>query len=217
SMQAELQSILTAAAPSTLPAIAPAPATGLPKSYVGDGRDVILQGFHWHSHHGGWPENGVKKGWYRILQENAERIKQAGFTLVWCPPPSDSMSSDGYLPRRWNVLHTRYGGEHDLRSAISALAPVKSMADVVVNHRVGAATSGADFEDPCFADNRRAVTCDDASGAGLGNPDSGEERVTAARELDHSNPDVRTAVRHYLARLKSIGFKAWRYDLVKGF
>jgi alpha-amylase len=212
-MQAELQPIFT----GTAPAAPPAPGIMSPKSYVGDGRDVILQGFHWRSHHGGWPENGAKKCWYRIIEDNAERIKQTGFTLVWFPPPSDSTSSDGYLPRRWNVLHTRYGGEHDLRNAISALAPVKCMADVVVNHRVGAATAGADFEDPPFADNRRAVTCDDASGAGLGNPDTGEERVTAARELDHSNPDVRAAVRQYLARLRNVGFKAWRYDLVKGY
>src|SRR5271163_514935 len=190
-MQAQLQPQLMKAAP-----IAPAAPVSVPrKSFVGDGRDVILQGFHWRSHHGGWPHNGAKKRWYRIVQENAERIKQAGFTLVWFPPVSDSASADGYLPRRWNVFHTPYGGEDDLRNAIAALSPIKCMADVVVNHRVGAATAGPDFEDPSFPDNRRAVTCDDSSGAGLGNPDTGEERMTAARELDHTNPDVRLVVK----------------------
>jgi alpha-amylase len=212
-MQAELQPLTNAGNPVAAPAPAVAPRRG----YVGDGRDIVLQGFHWRSHHGGWPQNGVKKCWYRIIQENAERIKQAGVTIVWFPPPSDSMSSDGYLPRRWNVFHTPYGGEDDLRNAIAALSPLKCMADVVVNHRGGAATPGADFEDPPFPDNRRAVTCDDSSGAGLGAPDSGEERMTAARELDHTNPDVRAVVKQYLARLKGIGFKAWRYDLVKGY
>jgi alpha-amylase len=35
--------------------------------------------------------------------------------------------------------------------------------------------------------------------------------------LDHTNPDVRTAVRHYLDRLKGVGFRGWRYDMTKGF
>jgi alpha-amylase len=194
-----------------------APAVAPRRNYVGEGRDVILQGYHWRSHHGSWPSNGVKKAWYRIIEENAGRIKHAGFTIVWFPPPSDSASADGYLPRRWNCFQTPYGGEADLRKAISALAPVKCMADVVVNHRAGAHTAGADFEEPSFPDNRRAVTCDDSSGAGLGQPDTGEERMTAARELDHTNPAVRTAVKQFLDRLKGIGFKGWRYDLVKGY
>jgi alpha-amylase len=212
-MQTELQPFSTALASAAPPTSSIAPR----KSYVGDGRDILLQGFHWRSHHGGWPCNGVKKSWYRIVQENAERIKQAGFTVVWFPPPSDSFSPDGYLPRRWNVFHTPYGSEDELRNAIRALAPVKCMADVVVNHRVGVATGGPDFDEPRFPDNRRAVTCDDSSGAGLGNPDTGEERTNAGRELDHTNPDVRTAVKQYLNRLKALGFRAWRYDMVKGF
>jgi alpha-amylase len=37
------------------------------------------------------------------------------------------------------------------------------------------------------------------------------------RDLDHTNGDVRAAVKHYLHRLKAVGFRGWRYDLVKGF
>jgi alpha-amylase len=140
----------------------------------------------------------------------------AGFSWVWFPPPSDSLAPEGYIPRRWDVLHTPYGSEAELRAAIEALMPVKAMADVVLNHRVGVATSGADFQDPPFRDNRAAIVRDDESGVGTGNPDTGE-RHPAGRDLDHTNPDVRAAIKHYLHRLMAIGFKGWRYDLVKGF
>jgi alpha-amylase len=184
------------------------------RKYVGDGRDVLLQGFHWHSHRGAG--HGGHKCWYRILEENAATIKSAGFTWIWFPPPSDSLSPQGYIPRRWNVLDSAYGRESELRTAIQALHPVQALADVVINHRVGIATSGADFADPAFPDNRAAIARDDESGVGTGNPDSGERHV-AGRDLDHTNPDVRTAIKTYLRRLKSIGFQGWRYDLTKGY
>lgn len=205
-------------APWTVVPPLPAAPSAPPRSrhYVGDGRDILLQGFHWRSHHGSG-SNGHRRSWYRIIQENSHRIKMAGFTFVWFPPPSDSLSPDGYIPRRWSVLDTAYGSQYELREAVTALHPVKALADVVVNHRVGVATAGADFEDPRFPDNRAAVARDDSSGAGTGNPDSGEERMHAARELDHSNPDVRAAVKEHLRRLRTIGFAGWRYDLVKGF
>src|SRR5581483_925540 len=126
--------------------------------YCGDGRDVLLQGFHWASHLGGLAAaSGARKSWYRVLAENAAVIRSAGFTWVWFPPPSDSLAPQGYIPRRWNVLDTPYGSEAELRSAISALEPVRSLADIVLNHRVGAHTPGADFEDPPFPDNRAAI------------------------------------------------------------
>ena len=51
--------------------------------------DVMLQIFHWDS-----PEVRKSDGsprWYQIIQENVDRIKQSGFTLIWFPPPSDSV------------------------------------------------------------------------------------------------------------------------------
>src|SRR5579859_2922982 len=119
------------------------------KPYIGNGREILLQGFHWASHAGAQdPVTKKRKNWYRILHENAEAIKTAGFTWVWFPPSSDSLAPEGYIPRRWNVLDTAFGTEAELRTAIEAIAPVKALADVVVNHRVGVATSGPDFEDP---------------------------------------------------------------------
>jgi alpha-amylase len=187
------------------------------EKYVGDGRDILLQGFHWASHAGAHdPCTHGKKSWYRILEENAAAIKSAGFTWIWMPPPSDSLASQGYIPRRWYVLDTPYGSEAELRNTLRALEPVKALADVVLNHRVGVATSGADFADPAFPDNRAAITRDDESGVGTGNPDTGEH-YAAGRDLDHTNPDVRATVRTYLRGLLSLGFKGWRYDLVKGY
>jgi alpha-amylase len=187
------------------------------KPYHGDGRDVLLQGFHWGSHTGVVDDRTrTRKSWYAILGENAPAIRAAGFTWVWFPPPSDSLAPQGYIPRRWHALDTPYGTEAELHAAIRALGPVKAIADVVLNHRVGVATAGADFADPPFADNRAAIARDDESGVGTGNPDTGE-RHPAGRDLDHTNPDVRGAIKDYLRRLKAGGFKGWRYDLVKGY
>src|SRR5438128_2710375 len=93
------------------------------KKHVGDGRDVLLQGFHWDSHRGSCEKGKERKGWYRIVKENAQAIKEAGFTWVWFPPASDSLAPQGYIPRRWNVLDGAYGSEAELRAAIRALAP----------------------------------------------------------------------------------------------
>src|SRR5262245_31755369 len=170
-----------------------------PTSFVGDGHDVLLQGFHWDSWRGADRGSG-RTGWYQIVKENAQAVKEAGFTRVWLPPASDSLAPEGYIPRRWNVLDSAYGSEAELRAALSALAPVQAIADVVLNHRVGVATGGADFADPPFPDNRAAIVRDDESGVGTGNPDTGE-RYPAGRDLDHTNPDVRRTVLAYLGRL----------------
>jgi alpha-amylase len=184
--------------------------------YIGDGRDIVLQGFHWDSHRGASDPAGGHKSWYRILREAAGVIREAGFTWVWFPPSSDSLAPQGYIPRRWHKLDSPYGTEAELRAAIEAIGPVRAMADVVLNHRVGAHTPGADFEDPPFPDNRAAIARDDSSGVGTGNHDTGEHHP-AGRDLDHTNDGVRSAIKGYLQRLRAVGFKGWRYDLVKGF
>ena len=184
-MHTELSTPWTVASPS---ANGWAPAA--PRKCIGDGRDILLQGFHWASHRGAHDHGArTRKSWYPVIRENAPAIQAAGFTWVWFPPASDSLAPEGYIPRRWNVLDTPYGGEAELRDAIAALGPVRALADVVLNHRVGVATGGADFQDPPFRDNRAAIVRDDESGVGTGNPDTGE-RHPAGRDLDHTNPDV---------------------------
>src|SRR5258708_3585582 len=78
------------------------------RTFHGDGRDVLLQGFHWESHRGAPEPGGGRRSWYRILQDNAGTIRAAGFTWVWFPPPSDSLAPQGYIPRRWDVLDTAF-------------------------------------------------------------------------------------------------------------
>jgi len=89
---------------------------------------------------------------------------------------------------------------------------------VVINHRCGVATGGADFDAPPFqmADQRAAICSDDESGVGLGQRDTGENQQ-AARDLDHLNAQVQTAVKGYLATLRDLGFEGWRYDEVRGY
>jgi alpha-amylase len=37
------------------------------------------------------------------------------------------------------------------------------------------------------------------------------------RELDHTNPTVRAAIKNYMRQLRALGFCAWRYDFSKGY
>jgi alpha-amylase len=185
--------------------------------FTGTGREVILQGFHWDScdrtKSGGRP-------WYEVIAEAAPAIAEAGYTHVWFPPPSDSHDDapQGYLPREWSRFDTPFGSEAQLRAAIAAPAGrgVRAMADLVLNHRVGRHTGGADFVNPAFDDNVAAVVSNDACGCGKGRAKS-EELTPYARNLDHTQPGVQKAVREYLDRLKALGFASWRYDMVTGY
>jgi len=64
-------------------------------------------------------------------------IAAAGFTAIWLPPPSDSVSPQGYLPRDLYHLDCNYGTEAELRQLITALHEngIKAIADIVINHR----------------------------------------------------------------------------------
>lgn len=187
---------------------APAP---IVEAFNGAPADVMLQGFHWTSRRSSAPS------WYGIVEQNAPAIREAGFDLVWFPPPSQSaFGNEGYMPTRWNVLDSAYGSKAELTSAIAALAPLRPIADVVVNHRCGVASGQADFEAPPFPDQARAICRDDESGIGTGDLDTGESQP-AARDLDHTNPDVRRLIKEYLSTLKAVGFQGWRYDEVRGY
>ena len=174
------------------------------------GRDVMLQGFHWNS----W-----RYGEWNIIKNNATAISNAGFTMVWLPPPSRAASSEGYLPNEWyNLDASSYGTKAQLKSAISALhgRGVKALADIVVNHRVGT-TNWGDFSQPAFWNNYQAVTRDDEWSQSSGNYDTGDG-YAAARDLDHTNSSVRHETKAWMNWLKSdVGFDGWRYDYVKGF
>lgn len=51
--------------------------------------------------------------------QQVKDLAKAGFTCVWLPPPSDSVSPQGYLPRDFYQLDSNYGSEAELRDLIS--------------------------------------------------------------------------------------------------
>ena len=73
----------------------------------------------------------------QTLKEQIPVIAEAGFTAVWLPPPSDAVSAQGYLPRDYYNLNSKYGTEAELRELISVMHEngVKAIADIVINHR----------------------------------------------------------------------------------
>lgn len=193
--------------------------------YNGTGNEVMLQGFHWTSYN---PANNGNKGWYQIIQENAQVIKDAGFDYVWFPPPSRSAAGDnGYLPTEWFTLENGYGNQDALKQAVMALKPVMALCDIVINHRCGTATAGADFTNPSFGNekqNQASVVNGDECNCGKGRPEeihrdgSASEGNEAGRDLDHSSSRVRKQVQRFQQMLKDeIGFAGWRYDQVRGY
>lgn len=89
---------------------------------------LVLQGFNWES---------CKEDWYSVLAAQAKEIADAGFSSVWFPPPSDSVSPQGYLPRDLYLLDSSYGSETEMRDCIHTFSAlnIKVVADIVINHR----------------------------------------------------------------------------------
>ncbi|NQD36231.1 alpha-amylase [Permianibacter sp. IMCC34836] len=168
---------------------------------------ILFQGFHWNSANGSW---------YANLQGKATDLKDLGISHVWFPPPSDAASLEGYLPRQLNVLNSSYGSETALKNAITALSNqgIKSVADVVINHRVGTA-NWADFTNPTW--DCRAVTSNDEWSGRCGTADTGDG-YAAARDLDHRQTFLQNDIKTWLSsRLKGVGFSGIRYDYSKGY
>eukprot|EP01018_Ginkgo_biloba_P029655 Gb_20313 [translate_table: standard] len=63
---------------------------GNPCSRTGSGNEVLLHGFNWETHR--------SRRWYCDLSEKATEIASCGFTIVWLPLPTDSVSPEGYMP-----------------------------------------------------------------------------------------------------------------------
>ncbi len=170
---------------------------------------IMLQGFHWKS-------SSVSEGWYKIIHDNSQRIKDSGFTLIWLPPPSKSTSPQGYEPNQLNNLTSAYGNENQLIAAINALNPeVKALADIVINHRSGT-SNWADFTNPNWP-THTIVYDDEWGGKKSINRDLGDG-VSFSRDLDHKNLVTQNGIKDWMAWLRSfVGYSGWRYDLVKGY
>jgi alpha-amylase len=78
-----------------------------------------------------------KKDYYAHIVEMAPQFAALGFTYVWLPPPTASVSPEGYMPTDYFNLSSCYGDEEGLRRAVAALKAngLKVAGDCVLNHR----------------------------------------------------------------------------------
>lgn len=67
---------------------------------TGTGFEILCQGFNWESHKSG--------RWFMELKEKAAELSSIGFTVIWLPPPTESISPEGYMPRDLYNLNSRY-------------------------------------------------------------------------------------------------------------
>jgi alpha-amylase len=185
--------------------------------------DVILvQAFGWESCN----QNGH---WYSIVEKHLPILKSLQATHIWLPPPSASVSKEGYLPTQYYNLSSRYGNFESLISLNAALLKegLRPIADIVINHRC------ADAQDEDGVWNRFrddiphpgakidwgpwAITCNDPDFNGKGSRDTGDD-YGPSPDLDHSNPLVQEGIIDWLHWLRAyVGFEGWRLDFAKGY
>lgn len=183
-------------------------------SGTGSGFEILCQGFNWESHKTG--------RWYQELQEKAVELASLGFTVVWLPPPTESISPEGYMPKDLYNLNSRYGSVDELKTLVKKFheVDIKVLGDAVLNHRC------AHYQNQNGVWNifggrlnwdDRAVVADDPHFQGRGNKSSGDN-FHAAPNIDHSQDFVRKDLKEWLCWLrKDIGYDGWRLDYVRGF
>ena len=180
---------------------------------AGNGSEIILQGFNWDAH-------AAKPSWYATLSSNCDAIAAAGFTTVWLPPATNSVSAQGYLPRDLYDLNSAYGDEGSLRALLRAMraARLKSVADIVINHRCAHSQKNGKWNQfgGRLAWDESAICRGNEAFGGTGAPSSGEP-YPAAPNIDHSNERVRASLCEWLQHMRSVGFDGWRFDYVKGY
>ncbi|KAD3642219.1 hypothetical protein R6Q59_004846 [Mikania micrantha] len=183
-------------------------------SATGSGFEILFQGFNWESNKSG--------KWYVELEEKVAELASLGFTVVWLPPPTESISPEGYMPRDLYNLNSRYGNADELKSLVKKFHKVgiRVLGDAVINHRC------AHYQNQNGIWNifggllnwdDRAVVGDDPHFQGRGNKSSGDN-FHAAPNIDHSQEFVRKDLSEWLCWLrKEIGYDGWRLDFVRGF
>ena len=194
-----------------------------PENYSG----VMLQGFYWDS----YSDSRWKK-----LEKEADILKDY-FSLVWVPQSGSTggNQSMGYDDMWWfNDYESSFGNEKELRSMIATFREkgIKTIADVVINHRKNVSTwvdfpvetyKGETYEmfstDICANDDGGATkTWASKNGFQLStNNDTGED-WSGMRDLDHNSANVQRVVKAYLDfLLNDLGYAGFRYDMVKGY
>ncbi|XP_010256483.1 PREDICTED: alpha-amylase 3, chloroplastic-like [Nelumbo nucifera] len=183
-------------------------------SGTGSGYEILCQGFNWESHKSG--------RWYMELTERASELSSLGFTILWLPPPTESVSPEGYMPKDLYNLNSRYGSTEELKLVVKCFHQVgiKVLGDVVLNHRCAHYQNKSGvwniFGGKLNWDDR-AVVGDDPHFQGRGNKSSGDN-FHAAPNIDHSQEFVRNDLKEWLCWLREeIGYDGWRLDFVRGF
>jgi len=179
---------------------------------TGSGREVMLQCWNWES----WRED-----FYERVGSQAEWYADLGFSMVWMPPFTDSVSPEGYMPGDLYNLDSKYGSREELQGAIRALQSrgLKVIGDTVVNHRC------AQFQDENGVWNRyggkmdwdqKAIVGNDPSYRGRGNRKS-EDIWSGAPNIDHSQEFVARDLEEWMRWLRNdIGFDGYRFDYARG-
>lgn len=182
---------------------------------MGSGQEILLQGFNWDS-------SKQSSGWYTILKEQVDEIADYGFTLVWLPPPTDSVSPEGYMPRDLYSLDSKYGSVEDLMGVIKMFQSrgVRVLGDAVINHRCAHEQNDHGVWNQfggAMKWDERAIVKNDPNYHGKGNLSSGEH-FDAAPNIDHSQDFVKSDIGDWLVWMRThVGFDGWRFDFVKGF
>ncbi|EES10714.1 hypothetical protein BDA96_06G070700 [Sorghum bicolor] len=178
---------------------------------IKNGREILFQAFNWESN---------KHNWWRNLEEKVTDLAESGFTSVWLPPPTQSLSREGYLPQNLYCLDSCYGSLHELKSLLHKMSEhnVRAMADVVLNHRIGT-TQGSNgmynrYDGIPISWDEHAVT---SCSGGKGNKSTGDN-FDGVPNIDHTQPFVRKDIIEWLIWLrKSVGFQDFRFDFTKGY
>ena len=185
--------------------------------------DVILfQAF-------GWDSSKKNNSYYGTVQGWVDEMVEAGITHCWLPPPSHSVSKEGYLPNQLYDLESNYGDHDQLVALNTALleAGIRPVADIVINHRCADEQNENGvwnkFRDDIPHPGRRidwgpwAIAGNDPDYHGKGHADSGAD-YGPSPDLDHYNEDVKGSIADWLVWLRDyIGFEGWRIDFAKGF
>ncbi|KAH7435067.1 hypothetical protein KP509_06G047800 [Ceratopteris richardii] len=183
------------------------------ESGTGSGQEIVFQGFNWES----W-----RMKWYQDLAPKASDLSSSGITTIWFPPPTHSVSPQGYMPGDLYNLNSAYGTKEELKNAIEEMHNhgIKVLGDVVLNHRC-AQHKGPNGVWNVFggklAWGPEAIVRDDPNFQGKGNPSSGDI-FHAAPNIDHSQDFVRRDIIEWMQWLRTeIGYDGWRLDFVRGF
>jgi len=188
--------------------------------------EILFQVFTWDA-----SVHGQKHVWYRHLRQKAPELAAIGVTHVWFPPPSRSVSAQGYLPSDWYDLgsgeqlghnRTLYGTREELRDCVKTFQEegMFCLCDVVLNHRCASHQEDGIwnvFHHPSGKAiwEKWALAAGDYGGTGA--PDTGGD-FGAAPDLDHANQAVRADVIAWLRWLRTdLGFDGWRFDYSKGY